>query len=321
MSVYLLVGGAGSLGSCLTKRLLKDGHVVRVYSRDERKHQLLRREVNNPNLRTMIGDVRDRGRLKRAMQGVDYVVHLAAMKHVDICETNPLECVNVNVLGSANVVECAVDSKVKGVLGISTDKASSPNNVYGASKLMMEDIFKEGHIYAGSHRIRFGTIRFANILDSVGNVFEIWAHNLSKGLRLPITSPDMVRPFITAQNAVEAIQEALEYMNDEAIWYPSVFVYRGALNYRIIELANVFSPDLELIGLRPGERLRDPMMAEWEVDQAIIVTSHLYLFNKDLKPDRDITTPTIKDELEKFSDSKELVKLYHSLQNHGSKCA
>lgn len=269
--VVLITGGAGSLGSALVQRLLHAGAIVRVYSRDELKHHRLKQllAATMPadllgNIRCLIGDVRDLNRLRRAMHGVDVVYHLAALKHVGICQQNPLECMQTNVGGSMNVVEAAIDNGVKIVIGASTDKAVAPNTTYGASKLAMEYLLTNGANYAGSDDIRLGAVRMPNIADTSGNVFEIWQGQTAEGKPLGVTDRDMERPFTTRAEAVESLIQAAYAISER----PAVYVAAIGMLLKIGELAErwaqLFGLDIQIIGWRPGDRLSERMTTDEE---------------------------------------------------------
>lgn len=306
--VFLLTGGAGSLGAVLVKRLLEfRPHSVRIFSRDEYKHQRLWQWLKDKRLRFLIGDVRDKDRLFRAMEGVDYVIHLAALKGVQTGEYNPIEVIKTNILGASNVVEVALERKVKKVLGISTDKAVMPETLYGVTKLAAEKIFQQGRAYAGKNPAAIGMIRLPNTMDTKGNVFEIFKRQALTSQVLGVTDSKMIRPFITRSMAVESILEALYRLS-----YSETFVYRGALNYSIMDVAKLFGNKIEIIGRRAGDRLRDPMMSESEIQLAQRLSDNLYCIGNRPSGQGAI----IKEELARMGSREQLRSLFAKIEEY-----
>jgi len=222
----LVTGGAGTLGKVVVKELLKlKPQSVRIYSRNEYQQWEfaadLRQEtfgfVDITKARFLIGDIRDKDRLYRAMNGVDYVVHAAAMKHIDICAYNPIEAVQTNIMGSINVIDCAIDNGVKNVIAISSDKAVHPVNLYGASKLVMEKLMVEANVYG---KTKFSLVRFGNIEDASGTVVEKWRKQHKDGVPLTITDKDMTRFWIAQPLAAEYVLGFLTTMEGGEIFVP-----------------------------------------------------------------------------------------------------
>jgi UDP-N-acetylglucosamine 4,6-dehydratase len=259
-STVLITGGTGSLGKALTKELL-DNHDVRrliIFSRDELKQLECRRMFNDdPRLRWFIGDVRDKDRLQRAFHKVDYVIHAAALKQVDTGEYNPFEFVKTNVQGSQNVIDAAIDSGVKKVVALSTDKASSPVNLYGATKLCADRLFISGNHYAAAYDTRFCVVRYGNVMGSRGSIVPIWEQMAKNGESLPITDDRMTRFWITIDQAVKFVLDSFELMQGGELYVPKI------PSIRITELAQAVDADAKTheIGIRPGEKLHEEMIA------------------------------------------------------------
>lgn len=257
----LITGGTGSFGKQLVQRLLADGAARRIVilSRDELKQYELRQLWgDDPRLRFFLGDVRDVDRLRRAFRGIDYVVHAAALKQVDTAEYNPFEYVKTNVLGSQNVIEAAIDVGVKRVVALSTDKASSPVNLYGATKLTADKLFIAGNHYAGADGTRFAVVRYGNVVGSRGSVMPFFKKLVAEGATtLPITDPDMTRFWITLPQAVQFVLDSFDRMQGGELFVPRI------PSMRVTDLAAALAPDAEqkIIGVRPGEKLHEEMIA------------------------------------------------------------
>lgn len=259
-ATVLITGGTGSLGKALTRELL-DNHDVRrliILSRDELKQLECRQLFNDdPRLRWFIGDVRDRNRLMRAFHGVDFVIHAAALKQVDTAEYNPFEFVETNVRGSQNVIDAAIDSGVKKVVALSTDKASSPVNMYGATKLCADRLFITANHYAAAYETRFSVVRYGNVSGSRGSILPIWRQLASEGKSLPITDDRMTRFWITLPQAVKFVLDSFEIMSGGELYVPRI------PSIRIPDLAEAVAPGAKTheIGIRPGEKLHEEMIA------------------------------------------------------------
>jgi len=258
----LITGGTGSLGHALVRRLVNDTSIRRliIYSRDEQKQYRMAQEfpeAQYPQMRYLIGDVRDYKRLKRAFQGVDDVIHAAAMKHVHIAEYNPDECVNTNVGGAKNVIEAALETEVKRVVALSTDKACAPINLYGATKLTSDKLFVAANNIRGPKDIRFSVVRYGNVMGSNGSVIPFFMGKRKDGM-LPITHPSMTRFNITLDAAVDMVLHAMEHA-----WGAEIFVPK-LKSYRILDLAEAVGPQCikQIIGIRPGEKIHEEMIAQ-----------------------------------------------------------
>ena len=257
----LITGGTGSFGKAFVKRILEEWPQIErlvIYSRDEQKQFEMAQEYSlskYPMLRYFIGDVRDYGRLKRALTGIDYVIHTAAMKHVHIAEYNPDECVKTNIGGAENLVRACMALGVKKVVALSTDKAAAPINLYGATKLVSDKLFVAANNIRGTNPITFSVVRYGNVMGSNGSVIPFFIKKRNEGI-LPITSPDMTRFTITLQDGVEMVLHALEHA-----WGGEIFVPKIP-SYRIMDVAEAIGPECEkkIIGLRPGEKIHEEMI-------------------------------------------------------------
>lgn len=262
----LITGGTGSFGKKCAEHLLANADLKRliVLSRDEQKHVNMRR--NNfptdrfPQIRYFIGDVRDEARLRRAFQGVDYVIHAAAMKHVDVAEYNPQECIATNIGGAENVINAAIDCGVKKVVALSTDKAAVPVNLYGATKLCSDKLFVAANSLSGENGTRFSVVRYGNVWGSNGSVVPFFQEQAKSGV-LPITDPKMTRFIITLQAAVDLVVKAFVRMEGGEVFVPKI------PSTTILDIARAVDPTCEtkIIGIRPGEKLHECMIP---VDEA-----------------------------------------------------
>ena len=262
-STVLITGGTGSFGSAFTKKLLSDFKPKRVivFSRDEMKQwEMAKQYEADSRVRFFIGDVRDRERLYRAVDGVDIVVHAAATKIVTTAEYNPFEAVKTNVLGAMNVVDACIDMGVKRVVALSTDKASSPINLYGATKLASDKLFISGNHYAGDKETRFSVVRFGNVMGSRGSVIPFFLEKARAGDPLPITDERMTRFMITLEDAVGLVVEALTNMSGGETYVKKI------PTMGILEVAEAVAPGLEtqVVGIRPGEKLHEQMIGPEE---------------------------------------------------------
>lgn len=262
-ATVLVTGGTGSFGTAFVQRLLSEnpGVTVRVFSRDELKQsEMAGRFGHDPRLRFFLGDVRDLARLKRAMCGADLVVHAAAMKQVPACEYNPFEAVQTNVLGSQNIVDAAIDSGVRRVVALSTDKAVNPVNLYGATKLCEEKLIVQGNAYAGHSDTTLACVRYGNVVGSRGSVVPLFRRQLAEG-RLTITDERMTRFWITLDQAVDLVLFALEHMVGGEVFIPKI------PSMRVTDLAAAMAPGVgyDVIGIRPGEKLHEALLT---VDEA-----------------------------------------------------
>lgn len=255
----LITGGTGSFGHAFLAMTLKKFNPRRlvIYSRDEMKQwEMAKRYANDARVRFFIGDVRDPDRLTRALDGIDYVVHAAALKIVPTAEYNPFECVKTNIIGAMNVIDVCINRGVKRVVALSTDKASSPINLYGATKLVSDKLFIAGNAYAGGHDTRFAVVRYGNVMGSRGSVIPLFL-SLAGEARLPITDPQMTRFMVTLDQGVELVWQAFDDMEGGEIYVKKV------PSMKIIDIARAVNPSAEadIIGVRPGEKLHEQMIS------------------------------------------------------------
>lgn len=255
----LLTGGTGSFGHTFVPMTLKRFNPAKliIFSRDEMKQwEMAKLYGNDPRVRFFIGDVRDKDRLHRALGGVDYVVHAAATKIVPTAEYNPFECVKTNINGAMNLIDACIDQGVKRVVALSTDKASSPANLYGATKLASDKLFVSGNSYAGGHETRFAVVRYGNVMGSRGSVIPFFLTQANTG-KLPITDPRMTRFMITLEQGVELVWHAFEDMVGGEIYVKKI------PSMTITDIAKAVAPEAkhEIIGIRPGEKLHEQMIS------------------------------------------------------------
>jgi UDP-N-acetylglucosamine 4,6-dehydratase/5-epimerase len=254
----LITGGTGSFGKKFIKKALEfDVKKVIVFSRDELKQYEMAQEFTDSRMRFFIGDVRDKERLYRAFDGVDIVIHAAALKHVGACEYNPFEAVKTNIHGAQNIIEAAIDRGVQKVIALSTDKAASPVNLYGATKLASDKLFVAANSYAGDKDTRFAVVRYGNVVGSRGSVVPFFKRIAHTG-RLPITDLRMTRFWITLDQGVQFVLDNLERMHGGEIFVPKI------PSMKVIDLAEAVAPgcDIEEVGIRPGEKLHEAMITE-----------------------------------------------------------
>lgn len=255
----LITGGTGSFGNTFVPMTLAKYNPKRliIYSRDEMKQwEMAKKFQGDPRVRFFIGDVRDRERLYRALDGVDYVVHAAATKIVPTAEYNPFECVKTNINGAMNLIDACIDKRIKRVVALSTDKASSPVNLYGATKLASDKLFVAGNSYAGGHDTRFAVVRYGNVMGSRGSVIPFFMSIRDKGV-LPVTDERMTRFMISLEQGVELVWHAFEDMVGGEIYVKKI------PSMKVTELAAAVAPEakVEIVGIRPGEKLHEQMIS------------------------------------------------------------
>ncbi|MCS3841746.1 UDP-N-acetylglucosamine 4,6-dehydratase (inverting) [Microbacterium sp. AK031] len=280
-SNILVTGGTGSFGKAFIRYALDNLNPRRlvIFSRDELKQYEVRQLFgDDPRLRWFIGDIREERRLARALHGVDYVVHAAALKQVDTAEYNPFEFVKTNVLGSQNVIEASIDAGVKKVVALSTDKASSPINLYGATKLTADKLFITGNHYAAAYETRFSVVRYGNVMGSRGSVIPFFRKLGDEGKPLPITDLRCTRFFISLPQAVEMVVDTFDFMQGGELLVPRI------PSMKVTDLAHAVVPDAELVdvGLRPGEKLHEEMISPEEGRRAVIIRDGKYFI---IQPD------------------------------------
>ncbi|MCM3389091.1 UDP-N-acetylglucosamine 4,6-dehydratase (inverting) [Ureibacillus chungkukjangi] len=254
----LVTGGTGSFGKKFIKKALEQNvKKIIIFSRDELKQYEMKQEFDDNRLRFFIGDVRDKDRLIRAFDGVDYVIHAAAMKHVDACEYNPFEAVKTNIHGAQNIVEAAIDRGVEKVIALSTDKACSPVNLYGATKLASDKLFVAANAYVGDKKTSFSVVRYGNVVGSRGSVVPFFNKIKHTGV-LTVTDERMTRFWITLDHGVQFVIDNLARMHGGEIFVPKI------PSMKVMDLAKAIGPEceIEIIGIRPGEKLHEAMIME-----------------------------------------------------------
>lgn len=291
----LVTGGSGSFGHAFVRHMLEQHRPKKliVFSRDELKQFQMRQAFpieQYPNLRFFIGDVRDKERLYRALDGIDILIHAAALKQVPAAEYNPLEAIKTNVLGAANLIDAAIDRNVKRVLALSTDKAANPVNLYGATKLCSDKLFVAANAYSGLHGTRFGVVRYGNVVGSRGSVIPYFLAQRPTGV-LTITHARMTRFLITLDQGVDFVLRSTERMLGGEIFVPKI------PSVHITDLARVMAPECEqrIIGIRPGEKLHEVMVPEDDAhltlefdDHFVIQPSHTFWNQKNFMEGRNV---------------------------------
>jgi len=265
--VILITGGTGSFGKKFVEVMLKEYHLKKliVYSRDELKQLEMRAAgFDHPSLRYFIGDVRDQERLRRAMHGVDIVVHAAALKQVPACEYNPMEAIKTNIMGTSNVIEAALDSGVEKVMSLSTDKAVNPVNLYGATKLAAEKLVVQSNAYAAGTATRYSCVRYGNVVGSRGSVVPVFIQQRSSG-KLTITDERMTRFWLSLEQGVHFVIRCIEQMHGGEVFVPKI------PSMKVLDLARAIAPHarVEVIGIRPGEKLHEVLISEDEARTAV----------------------------------------------------
>jgi len=274
--VVLVTGGTGSFGKAFIQRILDEHEpaAVRVYSRDELKQtEMARRFEGDRRLRFLIGDVRNRERLKLALRGVDIAIHAAALKHVPVCEYNPFEAIQTNVYGAENVVAAALEAGVWRTLALSTDKAVNPVNLYGATKLCAEKIVTQGNAYAGDSPSRFASVRYGNVVGSRGSVIPLFKAQAQAG-ELTITDDSMTRFWITLDQAVDFVISSLSMMQGGEVFVPRI------PSMRVDAIADALAPDAtrRIVGIRPGEKVHEVLITEDESRNARVLPDRFIIY-------------------------------------------
>ncbi|MDX3775242.1 UDP-N-acetylglucosamine 4,6-dehydratase (inverting) [Chromatiaceae bacterium AAb-1] len=281
----LITGGTGSFGHKYVETLLKryQPKKIIIYSRDELKQYEMQQKFSQSCMRYFIGDVRDEQRLIRAMHGVDYVIHAAALKQVPAAEYNPMECIKTNINGAEHVITAAIENNVEKVIALSTDKAANPVNLYGATKLASDKLFVAANNMTGSNRPRFSVVRYGNVVGSRGSVVPFFQQLLDKGSdHLPITHLEMTRFWISLQQGVDFVLKNFERMLGGEIFVPKI------PSIRIVDLAKAMAPELQLkeVGIRPGEKLHEMMCPgdmsyhTYEFDDHFVIAPAIKFFNR-----------------------------------------
>ncbi len=305
----LITGGTGSLGKALTTHILKkypNTKKLVIFSRDEQKQFEMAQDYPSkdfPQIRFFIGDVRDEARVKRALKGIDYVIHAAAMKHVPIAEYNPMECVKTNIMGAENIINACLETDVERVVALSTDKAAAPINLYGATKLASDKLFVAANNITGWNPIKFSVVRYGNVMGSNGSVIPFFLKKKKEGV-LPITDPTMTRFNISLQGGVDMVMHALEHA-----WGGEIFVPKIP-SYKITDIAEAIGPECKkpVVGIRPGEKIHEEM----------ITTSDSY-YTYDLGKYYTILPATHKWKLEEFIEKFKAEKVKPGFQYNSGK--
>ena len=280
----LITGGTGSLGTALTKKLLETNvDTIRIFSRDEWKQVQMQSEIKDKRLRYFIGDVRDKERLSRALEDVEIVIHAAALKQMPVAEYNPFEAVKTNILGTQNLIETCLDNDVESVLAIGTDKAVSPVNTYGATKLLMERLFVSANFYKGNHKTKFLCVRYGNVLGSRGSVVPLFIKQIVNGEHLTITDPSMTRFNITMNESIELIFRAIENGQGGEIFIPKLKAYRlGDLKDTLMEIFKSNSK-IQTLSIRPGEKFHETLINNDEMGYTFETDKDYVIIDKQIQ--------------------------------------
>lgn len=312
----LITGGTGSFGKKCIEVLLKEyqPNKIIVFSRDELKQaEMMQSGFQHPSLRYFVGDVRDKERLVRAMNGVDIVIHAAALKQVPSCEYNPMEAIMTNVIGTRNVIDAALDTNVSRVLALSTDKAVNPVNLYGATKLCSEKLVVQSNAYSGDHGARFACVRYGNVVGSRGSVVPVFLSQKKTG-QVTVTDERMTRFWLTLEQGVHFVLNCIEKMQGGEVFVPKI------PSMRITDLVKALAPDckINIIGIRPGEKLHEILLSEDESrnaleydDMYVVVPSHPWWTNVNWKSGAQVDEnfKYVSDTNTEWLNSKELENL------------
>ena len=306
----LITGGTGSLGTALTKRLLKTNvDTIRIFSRDEWKQVQMESEIKDDRLRFFIGDVRDKERLSRALENVNIVIHAAALKQMPVAEYNPFEAVKTNVMGTQNLIEACLDNHIESVLAIGTDKAVSPLNTYGATKLLMERLFVSANFCKGNHKIKFTCVRYGNVMGSRGSVIPVFINQIKSGKDITVTDPNMTRFNITMNEALDLIFRALENGKGGEVFVPKLKAYKvGDIKDAITEILESKS-ETKIISIRPGEKIHESLISFDELSNTFENKQDYIIIDKQIQEfgskDTSLVQTTLKEQYS--SDSVELL--------------
>ncbi len=284
-SRILITGGTGTFGINFVKKILNDfPNISRlvIFSRDELKQWNLRQEISEekyPQVRFLLGDIRDEKRLRRALQGIDTVVHAAALKQVPAAEYNPMEFIKTNVIGAENIIQACIDTEVKNVIALSTDKAASPINLYGATKLCSDKLFISANNIKGSRNIKFSVVRYGNVMGSRGSVIPLFIQKSKSSKILTITDPEMTRFNITAKEGVEMVIWSIQNAMGGEIFVPKI------PSYKILDVAEAIGPNChkEIIGVRPGEKIHEELITHADASNTIDIGDYYAILPTDGK--------------------------------------
>jgi len=276
----LITGGTGSFGKAFVSRLLKEDQVSKlvIFSRDELKQFEMAETIKSSKVRFFLGDVRDYQRLLQATDGIEVIVHAAAMKQIPAAEYNPMEAIKTNILGAENIVNAAIRNGVQRVLALSTDKAANPANLYGATKLCSDRIMIAGNTLAGKHPTRFACVRYGNVLGSRGSVIPFFLEKAKSG-SIPITDERMTRFWLTIEQGVQFVLDSLERMHGREIFVPKI------PSFKVIDVARVVCPGVptQVIGIRPGEKLHEVMITEDDSMNTVEGNDYYAILSPELK--------------------------------------
>ena len=292
----LITGGTGSLGTVLTARLLKTNvDTIRIFSRDELKQSQMESHFNDKRLRFLIGDVRDKERLEKAVEDVNIVIHTAALKQVPVIEYNPFEAIKTNVQGSQNLVEACLEKDVEFALAIGTDKAVSPFNTYGATKLLMERLFVSANYYKGEHKTKFACVRYGNVLGSRGSIIPKFIEQIISGNKITITDPNMTRFNITMDQALDLIFRVIKNAIGGDVHIPKLDAYKvGDVKDVLLDLMGCKNEE-KRIPVRIGEKFHETLINEHEIRNTFENTDDDYVIYEDpFDKDNSVTIPNVK---------------------------
>ena len=326
----VVLGGTGFLGRALVKRILEeDPQSVRVFSRDEFKHHKVQELFNyHPKLRNLIGDIRDYSRLKKALRGADIVIHAAALKRIDILEFNVEESIKTNIVGTLNVVKACWENNVEKVIFISSDKACSPINTYGACKFVGERIFTESNFNKGDKRTMFFSVRYGNVLESTGSVIPFFESKIKNGEEIPLTDPRMTRFIISPDQAVDLVFNAIRYGTGGEVFVPILPSFKIIDLIEILKEKHNASNNIQIIGIRPGEKVHEAMVNEMEKERTFkfkdmyVITSAIEDYVEDLgeREYHKEENKVPKEEVEEYNskgtllNKEEIFKLFRELK-------
>lgn len=304
--VVLITGGTGFLGRALVREILNYHPAsIRIFSRDEVKHHNLQQEFSSHHkIRHLIGDVRDYSRLQRALENVDIVIHAAALKRLDILEYNVAESINTNIIGTLNVVNACLANNVERAIFVSTDKACSPVNTYGACKFIGEKIFTETDFSRGNKKTIFTSVRYGNVLESTGSVIPFFESKIKSGQKIPLTDHRMTRFIISEQQAIKLIFEALRYGVGGEVFIPRLPAFKIVDLIDILTERNNINAEIELVGIRPGEKIHELLMNSSEISRSYQFKD-LYIITSSIRQFSGMKVSTaVKDQGKKLSEEE-----------------
>lgn len=313
----LITGGTGSLGTRLTEKLLRtDVDTIRIFSRDELKQEQMKSNFKDERLRFLLGDIRDKERVSRALENVDILIHTAALKHITAIEYNPLEAVKTNVYGTQNLIESCLDKDIEIAVGISTDKAVSSFNTYGATKFLMERLFRSINFTKGKHRTKFVCVRYGNVLGSRGSVVNVFLEQIKNGKKITITDPSMTRFNITLNQATELVFRAIENSTGGEIFVPKLKAYRlSDIKDAILELTNT-NTETERIPVRQGEKFHEILISKEELRTTYESENDYVLFEEKVNNLVNTNSKFSKSDLkEEYSSEKTELLTVNELKN------